>query len=202
MTGRRPACDVAAVVASASVLVASGRRARRSPPVGPVEEAMFRWFNRATDRIRWPVWTVMQVGSLPAVFVVGGVVAGRGRTRAAAAVVATGLGVWAGVKSIKPMVGRGRPAEYLDEVAIRGVRQNGLGFPSGHAAVALTIASLAAGSDGRARGSAIGLGVAVGGARMYVGAHLPLDVAGGLAIGSLAVRAASSILAHDVATRR
>jgi undecaprenyl-diphosphatase len=99
--------------------------------------------------------------------------------------------VWAGVKAIKPLVGRGRPACHLDGVSIRGQQQSGLGYPSGHAAVATTLAIVAASrlSPG-ARLVAAALAATTGGARIYVGAHLPLDVVGGAAVGVLAGRAA------------
>jgi membrane-associated phospholipid phosphatase len=84
-------------------------------------------------------------------------------------------------------VGRGRPARHLRDVHVRGQEQSGLGFPSGHAAVSLTVAIV----GGRAVSptASIALGAActiTAAARMYVGAHLPLDILGGVGFGLVA----------------
>ena len=65
-----------------------------------------------------------------------------------------------------------------------GKQQTGLGFPSGHAAVAaamMTAASPYLSPPARIAGWTVVCLVAA--ARMYVGAHLPLDAAGGLFLG-------------------
>ena len=109
-----------------------------------------------------------------------------------ASALVAGTIVWAGVKLVKPVIGRGRPQHHLDRVSVRGQAQTGLGYPSGHSAVALTLA-LAAARDSRpaTRAAAVSVAGATGVARMYVGAHLPHDVAGGLAIGLLIGQAAN-----------
>lgn len=64
--------------------------------------------------------------------------------------------------------------------------EGSLGYPSGHAAVsaALTVV-VAAHLSKRWAIAALGLGLAVIFGRMYVGAHLPLDVVGGAALGTV-----------------
>ena len=82
------------------------------------------------------------------------------------------------------IVGRGRPGALLPEVVFRGGLHMGLGFPSGHAAVAAALATAAGtylGSTGRQ--AAWGAVAVVGIARTFVGAHLPIDVIGGIALG-------------------
>ena len=63
-------------------------------------------------------------------------------------------------------------------------RVTGLGFPSGHAAVAAALMTIAApyvtGPARIAGWAVVGL---VAAARVYVGAHLPLDAAGGIFLG-------------------
>lgn len=180
-------------IAAALVLAESGRRAR-TLRVGRHEERIFRRFNDAPDALHPPVWAMMQSGSLAAVFVVGGALARKARPAAVTAVIA-GTTVWSAAKLIKPHVGRGRPSDLLDGVEVRGLAQSGLGYPSGHAAVALTLASVAAPAGGPVwRTAALAFAGTVGAARMYVGAHLPLDVAGGLAIGTLGGRTARWML--------
>lgn len=185
---------VASVVAGAT-LVASALRAR-TRRVGPTEERIFRALNTAPDRLHAPAWVVMQAGSLASVFVVSAGLARSSRRQSSLTALTTGLAVWGGVKLVKPVVGRGRPDSYLDGVTVRGPTQSGLGYPSGHAAVAMALALIAARKDGWVAGTASVLGAgAVGSARMYVGAHLPLDVAGGAAIGVLSARVVRAVAA-------
>lgn len=182
-----------------AVVVDSARRARTHQVRG-TEEHVFRVVNGATDHVRVPVWAIMQSGSLAAVFVVAGAQYHRGTKSAAAASLIAGTLVWGGVKAIKPRIGRGRPERHLAEVSVRGSPQTGLGYPSGHAAVATTLA-LVVTRESRwpTRAAAIALAGMTGGARMYAGAHLPLDVAGGTAIGVLCGRAVSNVLNSPVA---
>jgi len=98
-----------------------------------------------------------------------------------------GSAAWVGVKLIKPVVGRGRPDQHLDDVVIRGHPQSGLGYPSGHAAVAVALA-MSAIPPGPARLLALAGAAAVGTTRIHVGAHLPLDVVGGFAAGAIVAR--------------
>ena len=203
MTPRRPparfsAARVAGCVAGVAVVVDSARRARRRR-VGATEAQLFHRFNDRTDRIAAPVWMIMQSGSLGAVFAAAGIVAHRRGLRRAGLVGIAGTAVWIGAKAIKPVVGRGRPDEYLDVVVVRGAPQRGLGYPSGHAAVALTLALMLPAAMGRSpssveRALAAAVVGATGAARMYVGAHLPLDVLGGLALGTGAGLAGSALL--------
>jgi membrane-associated phospholipid phosphatase len=71
-------------------------------------------------------------------------------------------------------------------VRTRGHEATGLGYLSGHAAVSVSLAAAAwphLGPGGRR--VTLGLASVVGLSRIYVGAHLPLDVAGGAALGLL-----------------
>ncbi len=159
-------------------------RRSRTLQVGAVEERIFRFFNDGPDVVHLPVWAVMQAGSLAAVFAVGAALELTDNPPNTVVVVWVGAAVWAGVKRVKRFAGRGRPAAHLDGVHVRGQAQTGLGYPSGHAAVSLTLALTA--TQGTAPGvqvAAVGVALFTGGARVYVGAHLPIDVAGGLAIG-------------------
>lgn len=180
-----------------ATLVHSVRKAR-SCRVEPAEERVFRLINDAPDEAHLPSWLIMQGGTLAAVFVAAGRQFHRGNRRAARVSLVAGTAVWVGVKVVKPAIGRGRPAQHLDGVSVRGCPPSGLGYPSGHAAVAMTLALI----DGRSLGP-LGrvTGVATAGltgvCRIYVGAHLPLDVAGGVAIGVLSGRLASAFLAVD-----
>ncbi|MDJ0768231.1 MAG: phosphatase PAP2 family protein [Ilumatobacter sp.] len=162
------------------ISAAAARRGR----VPPTEERLFRASNRAPDGLELPAWLVMQSGSLASVLVVSAATRVLGGRHRAAIALSAGSAVWAGVKAVKPLAHRGRPADLLDGVVVRGQPQVGLGYPSGHAAVSTTLA-LTAMPPGRGRRVALAIAGFTGLSRMYVGAHLPLDVVGGLAIGTL-----------------
>jgi undecaprenyl-diphosphatase len=188
---RRPTIALT-VAATAGIGVWSAVTARRGT-VAPREQRVFRAVNGRPDELHVPLWPVMQMGSLAAVFVAAGIRQRHDRTGGDAAIVAAaGTAVWAGVKLVKPLVGRGRPAACLDDVRVRGAEQRGLGYPSGHSAVALTLAMLAPWSP-TIRGPALAAATITGLSRIFVGAHLPLDVIGGWAIGLLAGSAVRSL---------
>ena len=89
-------------------------------------------------------------------------------------------------KLIKNVVARGRPAALLADVKLRE-KASGVGYVSGHTAVAFALAAVLAPSLPRPwRPVAFGLASVVAVARVYSGAHLPLDVAGGVGLGLLA----------------
>ena len=71
--------------------------------------------------------------------------------------------------------------------------EGSLGFPSGHAAVAAALTAVVAAHLSR-RWLIIALGSAVILGRLYVGAHLPLDVVGGVALGAVAGSAVNLVV--------
>jgi len=180
---------VSTLVGAATALAVSAAQAR-TRRVDHAEERVFRAVNEAPAWLHAPVWGVMQAGSLGAVFVVAAAVRSR-RDDTATRVLLAGTAAWCGAKVLKPLVGRGRPDAYLDDVIVRGPVQSGLGFPSGHAAVATTLALVATSPAGPLRVGALIGALTTGVARLYVGAHLPLDVVGGLATGLLIGTAAT-----------
>ena len=162
----------------------AGALLARRPEVGRLERRWFGWMNRLHRRWFPPVWLVMQAGSLAGVPAVAGAVASTGRRRAARDVATAGLLAWVAAKWVKRFVGRGRPAAVLAPTRVLGREQSGLGYPSGHAAVTTAMALAAHGATPRRWRPLVWLGPAVVGCtRIYVGAHLPLDVVGGAALG-------------------
>ena len=155
----------------------------RERHVGVLETDLFRLANDLPNALYPAFWMVMQAGNVLAVGIAAVVVAATRRFWLAANLAITGIGVWLVAKWIKEEVGRGRPDDLLPHVNVRDP-DSGLGFVSGHAAVAVAIATLIAPYLGRrARWIAIVWAVGVCVSRMYVGVHLPLDVIGGAALG-------------------
>ena len=153
----------------------------------PYEEQIFRAANGASDSMRVPVRAVMQAGTFMTVPIAATIAFLAGRRRLAAKLLAGGTIAWVGAKAIKPLGGRQRPKGVLDEgVVLREKIEGDLGWVSGHTAVATTLA-FAAGEElprwtRPLLGSVVGT---VGFGRMYVGAHLPHDVVGGVGLGMM-----------------
>lgn len=89
---------------------------------------------------------------------------------------------------IKGLLERGRPASFLDDVNLRGSlgadNMDGLGFPSGHVAVAVALAAVVYPClTPRWRVVTMVLTTTVALTRLYFGAHFPLDALGGAALG-------------------
>jgi glycosyltransferase 2 family protein len=175
--------DVLRLVAGLAILLACTATVRPHE-VGVLETDLFRLVNDLPDALFPAFWAVMQAGNVLAVGVASLVVAATRRFWLAANLAITGVGVWLAARWIKDQVGRERPADLLDGVHLRGPHDNGLGFVSGHAAVAVAIATLIAPYlDRRLRWVAVLVATLVGMSRLYVGAHLPFDVIGGAALG-------------------
>ena len=99
---------------------------------------------------------------------------------------------------------RGRPSALLTHVTVRGGLVTGNGYPSGHTAVAFALATVVAlwfGARSRCARLALAAAAVVGFARLYVGAHFPLDVVGGAALGTICGAIAALVLrrGHSVA---
>lgn len=169
---------------AAAGIVAIGAHAARSGPSGAVEARVFGALNGLDGRAFVPVWTVMQLGSLGGALTASAAVAVSGRPRLGRRMAVVSTLTWAASKVVKPFVGRGRPAVEIDSVRVLGHEQRGLGYPSGHAAVAAALAALVSPQLPRRVRWAPWLTVlGIGTSRLYVGAHLPLDVVGGVALG-------------------
>ena len=167
------------------IVLVLGVVARRTAVSG-IELDVFRWVNGWPDLIARPLWLVMQLGSFWGGLVVAAGAMGvlRGWRGAVTGVVTVAV-AWGFAIIDKAWVSRGRPADYLAVVNTRFEHvPTGNGYPSGHTAVAFAVATLVAGSlRGRWRVVPYPLAALVGIGRLYFGAHLPLDVVGGAALG-------------------
>ena len=184
--------DLAGLALGVGTLVGTAALARR--PISRTEVLAFRTVNDLPGAGFPVIWLPMQYGTFGTVPVSAVLALARNRPRLALAIGVGGTTAWVSAKALKRLVGRGRPAVIIDDVLLRGVEEGDLGFPSGHAAVsaALTVVALPSVTDGW-RWSLAALSGFVPLARMYVGAHLPLDVVGGSALG-LAIGSAVNLL--------
>jgi membrane-associated phospholipid phosphatase len=136
--------------------------------------------------LEWPVRIVMQVGAFFALPIIAAIAFVMKRYRLGVAMFVSGTSAYLIARLAKLLIERGRPVEVFppDDVIIRGNVQLGLGFPSGHSAVAAAVVCAAIPYFvWRYKLWLLLVPLVVAFGRIYVGAHLPLDVVGGLSIG-------------------
>ncbi|WP_431880539.1 lysylphosphatidylglycerol synthase domain-containing protein [Micromonospora chalcea] len=184
----RPSPALLVSLTVSACLLAALSAAVRSHRVPRWEQDLFTLLNHLPAGLTPVLVLVMQVGSYPAVFVAAAAAVIARRIGAAWTLLLAGnLAYWLAA-AVKAAVARQRPAALFTDVVLRETITGRLGYPSGHVAVATALALVAARAGGprwrRAAWVVIGL-VAV--ARIHVGAHLPIDVAGGVLVGWLAV---------------
>ena len=177
--------DLLRLVAGLAVLIASAEMVRRDR-VGALETDLFRAANDLSGRLYPLLWAVMQLGNVVAVPVLAGLAVLARRFRLALDLALAGGAAWLAARLVKHLVERGRPPSLLRAVHVRGPAATGLGYVSGHAAVAVALAAAGSPYLGRRARRWVWLAAAtVCLSRLYVGAHLPLDVVGGAAVGWL-----------------
>lgn len=150
-----------------------------------IEINLFRLVNELPDALRWALGPLMQMGNVfaaPVVAAIAFVVFRRNR-RISFDIVLAGVLAWLAAKLVKSLVERPRPGGLIDDV-FRIAGTEGFGFVSGHMAVSTAIVAAASPYlPRRARRVVWAVPVTVGLARIYYGAHLPLDIVGGAALG-------------------
>jgi membrane-associated phospholipid phosphatase len=175
--------EIGLVVTGAAVLVLAALPVD-ADRVGDAEAAVFGVLNGTTVLPFVLVWPVMQLGNVLVVPASAAVAAALRRWRLAGELLVAGAATYLLAKVVKGVVPRGRPDGLLDDVVIRGADALGRGFVSGHAATLTALAAVAwpwLGSRGRLVVAVLVTVVCL--SRVYVGAHLPLDVIGGAGLG-------------------
>lgn len=190
-TGARPRWGGLArpgfVAAGAGTGLVASYLIARELPVPQWELTLTEWINDVPDAVATVLYPIMQAGTLGGPIIVAASIAAFKRDwLLSGAAIAAGLIAWFGAKGVKRIVERDRPLTYLPEVAIREGDGTGLGYVSGHSAVAATAAIMAmAALPRRWRPLPAIVAVLVGVARIVHGVHLPADVVGGWSFGVL-----------------
>jgi undecaprenyl-diphosphatase len=198
--------EITAAVGGAALLTASWVVVATRDDVPALEVRAFVSANGLPDAL-WPVvWAPVQAGSLVgSLVVVAATAAVTRRKRLTVAALLAGQGAYWAAKGVKHLAARERPRLLLPVVRVRE-RATGLGYLSGHSAVAFALATvLAADLRGAWRIVPFAIAAGVGFGRVYAGVHLPLDVVGGVGLGLLTGIAALRALGPDgtgVPTRR
>ncbi|WP_328401563.1 lysylphosphatidylglycerol synthase domain-containing protein [Nocardia sp. NBC_00403] len=178
----RHAGDAIRVVLGLVALTISALAARHTE-VPQLEVDLFRVINDLPSWVAPVLWVIMQLGTIGAVGVAAGAALVARRFRMARDIAAAGVLSYLLAIEVKTLIGRARPDVLLNELNLR-THQGGLGFVSGHAAVAAAMAAAASPWLPRPWRRAVwALAGAVALSRVFVGAHFVLDVFGGAALG-------------------
>ncbi|MGY1808301.1 phosphatase PAP2 family protein [Blastococcus sp. SYSU D00669] len=180
---RRPAD--AATAAAAGAVTAACAVAVAGGTVGPLERSVFRFVNGWPDEARPVLWSFQLLGVLGVPLLVAAVAAASRRWRLAAALVLlVPLKLVVERAVLKELVTRERPGTTIPGAVLRDVPSAGASFPSGHAVIAFGVVVVLL-PYLRRRWQLVVLLLAVlnSVARVYLGAHAPLDVLGGAAAG-------------------
>lgn len=181
----RHASDLIRLVGAGLILIFCAFSAREGQ-IGLTEASVFRLVNRLPgfleDPLRVVEYAAIAAGVIAPLFALFTRRLRLARDLAVAAALA-----WVLAEVIERVVERGHPEGLLTGVHIRGTEVSGFGFPSVAVAVAAGLAMAASPYLTRVpRRVAWSLVVFVGVARVFVGAHLPLDSIAGWAVGCIA----------------
>jgi hypothetical protein len=149
-------------------------------PLPKWEVEVFRAINDLGRNAEWPMWVMQQAGmlfALPVGAAILWIVVSHWRPPLALVVGGFVFG-WTAARVIKSYVARGRPGALLEDISFgwrTPIETNG--YLSGHAVVAVTLAVVLSPYMPRwLRWALYALAGIVCFSRMYMGAHLPLDV--------------------------
>ena len=192
---RRRRILIVTFVAGAVGLIVSALIARSGTVAAP-ERAVFKMINGLPNGLYPIMWPLEQAGNLVAgpVVALAALLCHR-RRLALAAVLVTLIDV---ESSVKNFVSRERPGATIPGAILRGdVPVHGASFPSGHAVLITSLAVVVTPwLRGRWRWVPWIVVVGVAAARIYVGAHNPLDLVAGISIGLMI-----GVLAHVATTQ-
>ena len=175
---------VALALGGVAIMVASSLVARNGR-VGDPERVVFEAINGLPDFLRWPMWVFQLLGLIgtPLVVAVVALILRKWRL-AVCAVLLIPLKLYIEQPVLKAHIHRERPGTTEPHPILRDVPSSGYSFPSGHAVVAFSLAVLLT-PYLRRRWQIVVWALAVlnSVARVYLGAHNPLDVVAGAGAG-------------------
>lgn len=174
-----------AVAAAAALTVVLISLAVASGDVGRAEAAVFRFVNGWPDALQEPLWLCQLLGVLgmPLIVAIPALVLRRWRLALALCALVP-LKLLVHGELVKALVQRSRPASTIEGTILRDGPSTGIAYPSGHAVIAFGVVTLLwPYLRGRWRAVVLALAVLNSLARVYLGAHAPLDVVGGAALG-------------------
>jgi membrane-associated phospholipid phosphatase len=176
--------DAAAAGSGLAVLVACGLGAR-SGTVGPVERTVFEAINGLPDVLAAPMRAAQLLGVLAVGPIVAVIAIAFRRIRLGIAVLLVTVGKLAGERIVWELVQRERPGTTVPNAIVRGdTPTTGVSFVSGHVVLVTGIAWVVTPYlRGAWRWLPWSVVALVAFARVYLAAHNPLDVVGGLALG-------------------
>lgn len=182
---RRRRAD-AATAGAGTALTALCAWAVSTGTTGDLERRVFAFVNGWPEVLRGPLWVCQVLGVLGMPLVVAVVASALRRWRLALALVLlVPLKLVVEREVLKVLVQRERPGTTIPGAILRDVSSAGLSFPSGHAVVAFGLVVLLAPYLRRPwLLILVALAVLNAVARVYLGAHAPLDVVGGAAAGA------------------
>lgn len=151
------------------------------------ERPIFNFFNSLPSGLYDLMYAITQLGSLASLIVFCSFAWYKVSRRAAITVAGAGVTAWFLAKVAKVLAHRGRPGELLPHIHLfSGEHFGGYGFPSGHSTLsAACVAVLYYQVPRKYRKYLLLTVLLVGISRIYLGAHFPLDVVGGWALGAL-----------------
>lgn len=180
----------AALWVATALFVLTTLEAANDPPAS-WEIELFTTVNDLPDWLYVVIWPFMQYGVFVTIPIAALIAWWLRHRRLSILLAVCGVSIYLLAKVVKQAVDRGRPDAFLEVAEREEFAPGSIGYTSGHAAVAATIATLTVVHLPRPwRELSVALVVIVMFGRMYVGAHLPLDLVGGAAMGVMAGSAA------------
>lgn len=157
----------------------------RDGTVGPAELAVFRAINELTEALSVPMQGAQLLGVLAVGPIAAVVAAALRRWRLALACLLVTAGKLLAERIVWQLVSRSRPGTSIPDAIVRGdTATAGASFVSGHVVLVTGLAWVVTPYlHGRWRVAPWAVVLLVAFARLYLGAHAPLDVLGGLALG-------------------